>query len=222
MRLPLMPLRTVLFPGIALPLVVFEDRYLRMVRDCVAEREPFGVALIRRGEEVGGLAEPYPVGTTAHVLRAREGRDGAVHLIAMGHQRFRILALEPEGDLLRADVSLLRNGEGRVSTELQAELLDMLNRHLHTLSALVGMPEFSLSLDDDPDRLSYLIAAQLGASPDVQQRLLETASTAERLVVERDLLQREMDDYEALRRAYDRARRTQPQPSPEHGFLSVN
>lgn len=222
MNLPLMPLPTVLFPGIALPLVIFEERYRRMVRECVEAGAPFGVALIRHEAKVGGVADPYRVGTTARVLRARQADSGALHVVAIGEERFRVEVLETHGDLLRADVSLLSPGEGRVSAELCNELRDMLNRHLRNLAALVGIPEVNLALDADPDRLSYLIAAQLTAPPMIQQQLLEMPSTAERLVAERPLLQREIEDYQILLRATDKARRTQPQPSSEHGFLSVN
>ncbi len=66
LQLPLFPLHSVLFPGVALPLHIFEERYRRMVARCVERGEPFGVVMIRNGREVGGgdvtLAD---VGTTA-------------------------------------------------------------------------------------------------------------------------------------------------------------
>ena len=222
MHLALMPLRTVLFPGIALPLVTYEERYRRMVRECVAAEQPFGVVLIRSGQEEGGLVEPYPVGTTARILRARESDSGAMFVLAIGEKRFRVESLQIEGDLLRAKVSLWGPGEGPVSAELCKELQEMLNRHLRNLAALAGLPDVNLALEDDPDRLSYVIAAQLTAPPRVHQQLLEMPSTAERLVAERPLLQREIEDYEVLLRAINKARSTQPQPCAEGGFLSVN
>ena len=55
------------FPGQVLPLHIFEDRYRLMIRQCLAEENPFGVVLIRRGQEVGETAEPYTVGTVARI-----------------------------------------------------------------------------------------------------------------------------------------------------------
>lgn len=75
--LPLFPLGTVLFPGLPLPLHIFEERYRRLVRDLLAGPGPrqFGVIAIRHGHEVGagGATELYPVGCTA-VVREVTGR----------------------------------------------------------------------------------------------------------------------------------------------------
>ena len=49
---PLFPLHTVLFPGGILPLKIFEARYLDMARDCLREKTPFGVCLLKSGAEV--------------------------------------------------------------------------------------------------------------------------------------------------------------------------
>ena len=77
LELPLFPLHSVLFPGVALPLHIFEERYRQMVARCVDRGEPFGVVLIRDGREVGGgtlsLAD---VGTTAIIRRAGRYADG--------------------------------------------------------------------------------------------------------------------------------------------------
>ena len=59
-EIPLFPLNTVLFPNAPLRLHIFEERYKRMVNDCLAEKQPFGVVLIRHGlEALGPLAEPF-------------------------------------------------------------------------------------------------------------------------------------------------------------------
>ncbi|MBF6600779.1 MAG: LON peptidase substrate-binding domain-containing protein [Dehalococcoidia bacterium] len=69
MDLRLFPLQTVLFPGMRLPLHIFEERYKIMVRECIDEDAPFGVVLIRSGAEVGGGAIPHDVGTTARIIQ---------------------------------------------------------------------------------------------------------------------------------------------------------
>jgi len=76
MQLDLFPLHTVLFPHMRLPLHIFEPRYRVMIRACIDEERPFGVALIRSGEEVGGPAEPHGVGTTARITSHETLPDG--------------------------------------------------------------------------------------------------------------------------------------------------
>src|SRR3990172_1239116 len=91
LELPLFPLNAVLFPGATLPLHIFEERYKQMIRHCLEEKTPFGVMLIRKGNEVGEPAEPFAVGTTAHIARAEHLQEGRMNLICLGGQRFRLL-----------------------------------------------------------------------------------------------------------------------------------
>jgi Lon protease-like protein len=91
--LPLFPLHTVLCPGVALPLHVFEDRYREMIRRCLADRTPFGVVLIRNGREVGEVTEPLElalamIGTEAEIREASRYSDGRFDLVAVGTRRF--------------------------------------------------------------------------------------------------------------------------------------
>jgi len=87
-------LHTVLLPGMDLPLNVFEARYRRLVSECLESNEPFGVALIREGFEVGDdSAEAYPVGCTARIVTATPSGGGRLMLATRGEQRFRILEM---------------------------------------------------------------------------------------------------------------------------------
>ncbi|SNS20741.1 hypothetical protein SAMN06265795_101520 [Noviherbaspirillum humi] len=88
---PLFPLKTVLFPGGALPLRVFETRYIDMVRECMREELPFGVVLIKSGQEVGAAAEPEAVGCLAHITSWEMPSLGLMMLQTRGGLRFRIL-----------------------------------------------------------------------------------------------------------------------------------
>src|SRR3990172_3261195 len=111
-RLPLFPLRTVLFPGMPLPLRIFEERYRLMIGRCLEQRAPFGVVLIRSGEEVGGPAEPYDVGTTARIVRVQRLEDGRMNLVALGERRFRIVHLDRSEPHLSGDVDYLQSAHG--------------------------------------------------------------------------------------------------------------
>jgi hypothetical protein len=89
--LPLFPLKTVLFPDGILPLKVFETRYIDMVRACMKNDAPFGVVLIRHGQEVGVAAEPEEVGCLAHITGWDMENLGVMMLRTKGGERFRIL-----------------------------------------------------------------------------------------------------------------------------------
>lgn len=89
--LPLFPLKTVLFPDGVLPLRVFETRYVDMVRERMKAGAPFGVVAIRSGGEVGQAAEPFQVGTLAHITEWDMPEFGVLLLNTRGGGRFRII-----------------------------------------------------------------------------------------------------------------------------------
>ncbi|MEQ8230594.1 MAG: LON peptidase substrate-binding domain-containing protein [Gammaproteobacteria bacterium] len=94
----LFPLRTVLFPGGALPLRIFEPRYVDMVRDCLRDDRRFCVVPIRRGQEAGAPAEYYPSGVLAYIESWDQGADGLLHLVARGAERVRVSGDQRRGD----------------------------------------------------------------------------------------------------------------------------
>lgn len=98
--LPLFLLQTVLFPGGSLRLKVFEARYLDMVSDCLRENRPFGVCLIKSGQEVGDAAEPETVGTVAHIVEADMETPGILLLQVRGGERFVVESRQVGADLL--------------------------------------------------------------------------------------------------------------------------
>lgn len=107
MNVPLFPLNTVLFPGGPLPLRIFEPRYLDMISACMKNDAPFGVLLIRDGQEVGP-ATTYSIGTLARVSDWYQGSDGLLGITAIGTERFRLLDTERQDDGLNVgDVELL-------------------------------------------------------------------------------------------------------------------
>src|SRR5438067_10321725 len=78
--LPLFPLNVVLFPRMPLPLRIFEDRYKEMIRRCLDNDQPFGVLLIRDGQEVGPPAIPEEVGTLARIRVVEQLDEGNLNL----------------------------------------------------------------------------------------------------------------------------------------------
>jgi uncharacterized protein len=114
--LPLFPLGTVLYPGLLLPLHIFEERYRQLVRDLLADGEGprFGVVAIREGRETGvsGVSALYPVGCTAVLRQVQKYPDGRYDIVTVGVQRFRLLAVDDSQPYLRGEVELLPEEAG--------------------------------------------------------------------------------------------------------------
>ncbi|HEY7360202.1 MAG TPA: LON peptidase substrate-binding domain-containing protein, partial [Streptosporangiaceae bacterium] len=93
--MPLFPLGTVLYPGLLLPLHIFEERYRVMVDRCLTRGEPFGVVLIREGHEVGPLdGRTAGIGTTAAIRQVGRYPDGRLDILTVGQQRFRLESVD--------------------------------------------------------------------------------------------------------------------------------
>lgn len=113
-EIPIFPLRSVLCPGVALPLHIFEERYRLMIGRCIERGEPFGVVLLREGHEVGTLrGQIAAVGTTAAIRRAGAYPDGRLDILTVGQQRFRLEGLDNVSEpYLVGQVSLLDEPTG--------------------------------------------------------------------------------------------------------------
>jgi uncharacterized protein len=214
--LPLFPLGTVLYPGLLLPLHIFEDRYRRLVKDLLDGPEPrrFGVIAIRKGRETGveGVAVGrlsgeesavgrlsgqestalYEVGCTATLRRVVEQDDGRYELVTAGTQRFRLGGLDDSLPYLQGEVEFLDEPIGDEAAAAQA--VQVVQRafgdYLAALSergAQVRVPD----LPDEPVLLSYLVAAAIVADLPDRQGLLAQPDALSRLEAERALLGRE-------------------------------
>ncbi len=195
--LPLFPLGTVLYPGLLLPLHIFEERYRQLVRDLLDAPEPrrFGVIAIRKGRETGidGISALYEIGCTATLRQVQEHDDGQFGLVTVGTQRFRLAELDHSRPYLRGEVDLLAEETGDESAaQLAAQSVRRAFRGY--LDALVsrGAPRVGLpDLPDEPTALSYLVAATMIIDLRDRQALLASPDTASRLTTERALLSRE-------------------------------
>ena len=161
MDLPLFPLHTVLCPGVALPLHIFEERYRLMVGRCIDAGEPFGVVLIREGREVGPLdGRIARVGTTAVIREAGRYPDGRYDLVTVGDRRFRIDGLaEAREPYLMASVHYLeeRVGDGQAARSLSERVSARFLRYLELLQPALEDEdgteiEVEVLVDDELDR----------------------------------------------------------------------
>jgi len=180
-ELRLFPLRTVLFPGMKLPLQVFEPRYRQLVAECMEYAEPFGVSLIREGVEVGGPAVPHTMGTTALIESVTTAPDGRLRVSTVGGRRFRIVELHTDRPYLWAEVEYpvdeARDVAAAWVERAQAGLTQI--RRLRATAA--GEYERSPSLPNEPGVLADLIGGLAAATPAQLQPLLETLDVRSRL-----------------------------------------
>ena len=194
--LPLFPLeQVVLFPGMPLPLRVFEERYKVMIGECQVTDRLFGVVLIRSGLEVGAPAEPELVGCTARMHRVERLPDGQMYILCIGEQRFRLLQparVMPEGYLV-GDVSIAPdNGAVDVDAGLVESVVAEFEKY--RAAALARMPSADRmppAPPREPAALSYLVGATLQLRPPELQVLLELDDVGARLEHELALLKRE-------------------------------
>jgi Lon protease-like protein len=200
--LPLFPLNTVLFPGQLLPLHIFEDRYRQMIGECLQTGGPFGVVLIRDGDEVGDPAtEPYPVGTTAQIVQAERLSDGGLNIICVGTARFRIQQTYHDQQYLRGEVDLwpwqpLDAGQAAQRPPLD-QVRARLDRYIQVLSKIT-QSEVDLDLPEDAAAIANLAAAVLQISVTEKQALLSTDSIGELLDRVAALLQHELRDLQIM------------------------
>ena len=184
-------LQSVLFPGQSLQLVVFEPRYHQLVRECLDSHEPFGVALIREGPEVGGPAVPCSVGTTARIVHARPLPDGRVALEVTGERRFRILATHTDLPYVSADVEYPADLEGASVLAAELERVRHAYREVVRLrQAAAGEYEREIAAPGTPAALADAVGALQLNSAAARQRVLEADDPATRLQRAAELLER--------------------------------
>lgn len=202
--LPLFPLGTVLFPGLVLPLHIFEQRYRQLVADLREQPEPrrFGVIAIREGRETGtdGVVALYETGCTAAVRHISERGDGGFDLVTVGADRFRLASADRSGPYLRGEVELLDEETGsradarREVPAVQRAFRAYLDVLTETGAARVSVPQSP----DEPVALSYLVAACIIADLPDRQALLAQPDAVARLAAERAWLAREISILRSL------------------------
>jgi uncharacterized protein len=222
--LALFLLNTVLFPGMPLPLHIFEERYKLMIGRCVEEQRPFGVVLIRSGPEVGGPAVPYPVGTMAAIANVKRLDNGRMNLIAVGQDRFRIVEVVRQEPYMVARVTSLVDAEPEDwVAPLAEDVRSTLVRYLRDLFTLLDQPHEELQLPREPARLSLVTAAVMQIPMAERQALLGMTDVAQRLVQEKEWLDREIEKQKTLLRVKKQIGPVTPMDTSQHlGRLSPN
>jgi Lon protease-like protein len=191
MKIALFPLDVVLFPGVALPLHIFEDRYKEMIGECLEGEQQFGVVRAQRD----GLAIAGCTAQIARVLRRYD--DGQLDILCEGRERFEIEQLDNSRAFLQAEVDTFTD-EGELDSN-RDERAECVALHLEVL-ALVGIGRESYAIDLDKP-VSFELAWELPADLGFKQRLLVSRSDRERTRMLREFYEEILPKLEMGRRA---------------------
>jgi Lon protease-like protein len=185
-NIPLFPLNVVLFPGMMLPLHIFEDRYKVMVKECIATGQAFGVVLAKskyaQAPNVAGLysSDLYEVGTTARITAVENLKDGRINLITVGQERFIIKNVYPSADdFLMGQVDPYpmqdEDDSSQVATLVQ-KLRPMVRQYINHLADASGEDLSNAALPSDPTALAYLAGTAIQGPLADKQKLLSARS----------------------------------------------
>jgi Lon protease-like protein len=188
-EIPLFPLRTVLFPGAVLPLRIFEQRYLAMIRECARNNTGFGVCLIREGEEAVSPVKTAQVGTHAQVVDWYTLEDGLLGVSTIGTSRFMTESVWQEDDgLFMAQITVIPEPPPCTVPEAYSVLSNILERFLEK----VGSQYPQSGPDDLQDAVwvGYRLSELLPLSGIEKQHMLELSDPIQRLQQLLDLMPR--------------------------------
>lgn len=208
--LPIFPLSIVLFPGVPLPLHIFEQRYRQMLNDIRVSKNLFGVSYFDASTSPQEVPPAGHIGCVAEVSETQTLPDGRSNILTVGVIRYRIEEYLERGDpYLVARVTFFEDEEDdnellRSSSREVAETFTRIARAVRTINdERASLPDIT---DTEPQQLSFLVAAAMEVDTDLKQELLEMRSTSERLRRLRDLLARAVASYEERARIHEMAK----------------
>lgn len=192
------PLGVTLLPGMALPLRLFEPRYLQMYADIIDAEREFGVVLIERGIESRDDNATSDIGCTAYILGSGIHADGTIALVALGRNRLRVTEWQPSDPYPLALVEDLAD----------EPLTDQGMRHLESaadrLPGLLAVaaelnPELDVEapeLSEEPLQAVYQLAQLAGLQSFDLQKVLAAETSDARAALVDDLM---VDTVEMIR-----------------------
>ena len=194
--LPIFPLNTVLLPFETMPLRIFEKRYKKMLHDSLNDNSKIGIALIKSGNEVGGPAETYDIGTVAEIKSSERTDSDEYYLILEGIEKFLITRTVSDTPYITAEIKIIKEPyiESAIdSHELSRAKLSFQN-YINYLLNIQGEWKKTPPVPNDPIKLSYLIPQLLNLKLPEKQHFLEIPSSKERIDASLDYLSSEIID----------------------------
>ena len=205
-ELALFPLPVVLFPGMPMPLHIFEPRYRKMLTDIRAGDNLFGLSYFDSAASEKEIPPAGHIGCVAEVSETQALPDGRSNILTVGVIRYRAEAYVERGDPYLVVRPRFIEDDDEDNESLFANSRDvaaMFTRVANSIRVINdergNLPDIS---DTEPQKLSFLVAAALEIEVETKQELLELRSTAERLSRLRDLLTRVVKGYEERARLH--------------------
>lgn len=205
-ELPLFPLPIVLYPGVPLPLHIFEPRYRQMLADARGGNNLIGISYFDAGDTDESRPPVGHVGCVAEIIEAQQQSDGRSNILTVGLVRYHITEYVERGDLYLVGRPDFFEDAAEDETELKriakevSELFSRIARAMRTLNDdRSGLPDLS---ESDPERLSFLVAAAMELDAEDKLEMLEMRSTSERLLRTQSLLQQAAKNYEERARVH--------------------
>ncbi len=180
-EIPLFPLNTVLFPGMQIKLHIFEERYKLMVNRCIEAHMPFGVVLISAGHEaLGPVAAPDEIGCSARIIEVQRLPLERMNIVAVGHQRFRIHALDRSNPYLVGNVSFFSplDDNPNLMRRFGRALRPLLIRYIDSLAAAEEIQFDANEIPHTPKSLAQVALILLRTDNAQKQALLSLDSTS--------------------------------------------
>ncbi|HJY27344.1 MAG TPA: LON peptidase substrate-binding domain-containing protein [Pyrinomonadaceae bacterium] len=209
-ELPLFPLPVVLFPGVPLPLHIFEPRYRQMLSDIQLAKNLFGLAYFDPSSGESDVPPAGHIGCVAEVTEVQTFPDGRSNILTLGVIRYRMESYVERGDpYLVAQVSYFEDDEEdeQILAAPSREVAETFTRIAQAVRTInderATLPDIS---DTEPQRLSFLVAAAMEIDAEVKQELLELRSTSERLERLRAMLNIAVQGYEERARIHELAK----------------
>jgi Lon protease-like protein len=224
--IPLFPLNVVLFPGMMLPLHIFEARYKAMARACLDTGEPFGVVLAKNKTALavdGGayFDDIYHVGTTAHITAVEHLDNGRMNVITVGQDRFIIRDIAVNAnDLLigRVDPFPMEQNNVQEVDRLTQRLRPIVKQYIQHLADASGEDLSEATLPSDPTALAFLAGTAIQGPLAEKQKLLSTESLNTLIANTASMLDREDKILSYMLRAYDIHKKTQRLPFVDYSL----
>lgn len=209
-ELPLFPLPVVLFPGMPMPLHIFEPRYRQMLDDIRAGNSLFGLSYFDSSSSDKEMPPAGHIGCVAEVTETQALPDGRSNILAVGVIRYRAEAYVERGDsylVVRPEYFEDEDEDDTVLAEQSHTVASTFMRVANAIRVINdergNLPDIS---DTEPQKLSFLVAAAMEIEADAKQELLELQSTSERLGRLRSLLARVVKGYEERARLHSIAK----------------
>ncbi|MCP4265559.1 MAG: peptidase S16 [Candidatus Brocadiaceae bacterium] len=163
--LDLFPLNSVVFPHQKLSLNIFEPRYLKLIETCHREARPFGVCLIREGNEVGAPAIPFETGTSVVIREFVKVSDNLFKIVVQGEKRFRIKHIMHEQPHIMLEIEWL-----------DSEVPDYHGDYSILRNIIINFVKDKSEIPDDNNKLFGMLGELITAFPGEKQKILELSA----------------------------------------------